>query len=353
MNNKWLGFNYYKDELGRFDPIVDSLSDCIVQSAYLIGKNKFNISDFYVLFLNETTVKIVASNDKIISLGTIENVYDKNFFDVFVLSENGKNSSAIISERLKNGKISIVYPIIERFPFEELYDPQYKAMKRRAEHVFLIVGEDEENYYFVDNPAVIVTEKFSPFEGNPQVGLLNKKFFDSVTSDFCEILSPHFYLQKFEDVKAKWKDAVYLSYNNYFKQCVIEGNHTTYYGQEALKRLVELFESDKMNFSQEAPSHDRDLITYFRWRIWHIKGRRFLQKYTLKYFDQEESENKDRLIKALEGSWIYWDLLNKNMYKDFLNKKQIAGKKYVPLINKIIDKENNMNLAYKQFLNII
>ncbi|MBS1325354.1 MAG: hypothetical protein HP044_05525, partial [Oscillospiraceae bacterium] len=53
----YLSMHYYYNDDGTADEIVDSLGDCLVQSAYVILKNKYNMrNDYYKAFLNETTV---------------------------------------------------------------------------------------------------------------------------------------------------------------------------------------------------------------------------------------------------------------------------------------------------------
>ena len=47
----YLSMHYYYNDDGTADEIVDSLGDCLVQSAYVILKNKYNMrNDYYKAF---------------------------------------------------------------------------------------------------------------------------------------------------------------------------------------------------------------------------------------------------------------------------------------------------------------
>lgn len=48
--------------------------------------------------------------------------------------------------------------------------------------------------------------------------------------------------------------------------------------RKAMLKLLDLFELGNIRLDQMAPSKDRDMITYFNWKIWNIKGRRKLLK---------------------------------------------------------------------------
>ena len=76
-----------------------------------------------------------------------------------------------------------------------------------------------------------------------------------------------------------------------------------------------------------------------------------LQREYLKRFYSENEEIRKVMMQALDNSLLYWDLLNKSMYKDSLNGMTVIGKRYLSLIDKIAVAEDNMHRAYKQFLN--
>ncbi len=356
MPEEWLKYNYFKDKYGKSDSVVDSLGDCMAQITYVIGVNKFNDPDFYKAFLNETTFLLQTENNKMSYLGTKENVWKRYMILFHIMDENNHEegtASERISRLLQMKKPAIISPIVERLPFEELYDPEYKLNEQKSEHFFAIISEDEDNFYFIDNPAVINGENFISYEENNEIGIIRKNDFDEFSKGYCKVLTPIFEQNIIKKTIDECEAVFNFSYDNYNKKTTLKNNITTFYGIEALKKLSELFESGDMRFCEEAPSHDRDLIMYFRWRIWHIKGRRNLQIKYLRDVYGDESAKAGKLIKSLGESFKYWGLLNDNLYKDFLKGKSNADSKYVPIVDRIINAENEMHEAYHDFLTAV
>lgn len=352
MSKEWLNAHFFRNSSGAIDTTVDSLSDCLSQTSYVIGKLKFGIPDFYKAYLNETTLKLAIRNDEIVYFGTIDNVWINDMIDILLHNE-GETPSERVSAVLKNGEPAIIHPIVERLPFQELYDPDYKDSKPKSDHYFSVIGEDGDKLFFVDNPAIINMERFTPYEENSEVGVISKKEFDEAMADFCEVGEFVFDFEKLKAASDNCEDVFRRSYDNYNKEATYDDGIYTYYGAEAIEKLAELFEKGNMYFSQDAPSHDRDTMKFFLWRIWHIKGRRNLQVQYLKDTYSNDSKAVSELVDALNNSVRNWDLLNNNLYKDFLKGKERIDSKYVQITDQILIAENRMNKAYCGFIEAV
>lgn len=239
--------------------------------------------------------------------------------------------------------------IIERFPFSAFYDINYKLNIRRTGHVFIIVGEDEENFFYVDNPSVISYKQYVAYEKNRGIGIISKKFFYEATKDYCDVLTFKFNKNVIDYYTKHPQEALINSKDNYFKNEVYYGNFIEYFGRNALIKLIELFETENLRFDALAPSEDRDMITYFNWKLWNIKGRRNLQRY---YLEQNNNNNALKLIKSLKESIKHWDLLYKILYKDYLQGAVIMGKKYIPVIENVIAVEDELHEALVKYLSL-
>ena len=177
--NNWLNKHYYFNNDGKPDEIADSLGDCMIQCAYVILKNKYGLnSDFYKCFLNETTIKLcVSESDNIEMFETIENVFDKEIFSLYGFEKINEKAVDKISEILKAGDIPAVATVVEKLRFSVFYDENYKQNRIRTRHVFIIVGEDSENFYFIDNPGVISYKNYLGLCDNKEIGIISKKDF--------------------------------------------------------------------------------------------------------------------------------------------------------------------------------
>lgn len=339
----YLSMHYYYNDDGTADEIVDSLGDCIVQSAYVILKNKYNFrNDYYKAFLNEITVKLSLYNDNSIAcFETIENNFNKNLFSLKEYEEN-ENTVNKVSEILNSGEIPIIKTIVERLPYSSFFDETYKLNQIRTHHVFLIVGEDTDNFFYIDNPSVISFGRFNAFSGNKEVGVLPKNILYNVTKDISSIFVVDF---NFNTIDKYINDPLYAflnSKNNYILKSEIEDGETYFFGRQALLKLKELLEMECINLESVAPSYDRSMVKYLNWKIWNIKGRRKLLWYYLKENNSNVDETGTKLINALDNSVTNWLLLYRVLYRDYLKGNLILGNQYINLLKNIIACEDEI-----------
>lgn len=351
--NNWLNKHYYFNNDGTPDEIADSLGDCMIQCAYVILKNKYCLnSDFYKCFLNETTIKLcVSESDNIEMFETIENVFDKEIFSLYGFEKINEKAVDKISEILKAGDIPAVATVVEKLRFSVFYDENYKQNRIRTRHVFIIVGEDSENFYFIDNPGVISYKNYLGLCDNKEIGIISKKDFYVSVRGCCDIFTFNFDLEKINYFINNPLNALIDSYKNYHLQNKVKDGVECYYGKKAMLKLLDLFELGNIRLDQMAPSKDRDMITYFNWKIWNIKGRRKLLKKFV--YDSNNGEYRETLLNSLNDSILKWDLLDKALYRDFLKGNRIAGNQYTFIIREIIDYEDKINYLLNKYLHSI
>lgn len=335
--------HYYYNDDGTVNEIVDSLGDCIVQSVYLILKNKYNIrNDYYKAFLNEITVKLSLYNDNSIArFETIENNFYKKLFSLKEYEEN-ENTVNKISEILNSGEIPIIKTIVERLPYSLFFDETYKLNQIRTHHVFLIVGEDADNFFYIDNPSVISFGRFNAFSDNKEVGVMPKKFFHNVTKGVSSIFVVDFNMDAIDKYINDPLYAFINSKNNYLIQSEKEDGETYYFGRQALLKLEELLKMECINLESIAPSQDRSMVNYLNWKIWNIKGRRKLLQIYLKDDIGNVDERGTKLINALDNSIANWLLFYRVLYRDYLKGNLILGNQYVDLLKNIIKCEDEI-----------
>lgn len=348
--DKWLKTNYYLDGNGNTDIIVDSLGDCILQSTYLIGKNILNIPDLYVAYLNEITVMFGTSeNGDFRLLHNIKNVYDKKIFKLIKHDCVNKNVQEIITELLNNRTVAVIHPIIERFPFAEAYDPEYKENKIRSLHYFLIVYEDDSNYYFVDNPSIVVKKRSNQYYKNKQIGIISKKIFIELAKDCCNIFEVKFDKDRICESICNWKTPFFNSFVNYNKpQEIIDGLRITY-GKQALESMKNLFLFENLTLDDMAPSNDRNMLKYLLWKIWIIKGRRTLQKKYLESHNFDSIKDKQKVIQSIDLSVNAWEHFNIILIKNQLKGNNKLDVSYQSVIDKIISAEAELYNAYGKY----
>lgn len=349
----WRDLNYYINENGDIDQLVDSMGDCILQSIYLIERKVLNKPDFYIAFLNEITMILgETKHGDFIRINNIENVMNKSLFELIMHSGINEKAPEKITEIINSGSAAIMHVIIERFPFAQQYDPKYLKSEIRSEHAFLIVHEDEENYYFVDNPAIVRRENFTTYEKNPQIGILSKKDFSLYTKDYCDVYEVKFNIERINDAIINWKSAYFNSYVNYYKPEETLKSKRNLYGKLALNELRKVFEEERFTLDDLAPTNDRDMMKYFLWRIWILKGRRMLQKFYLDSLNERNGNKYSSLADALLNDIKSWEKFSQELVKNDIHRKNVLGKQYLPLIDGIIECEDKLNIEYGKLFSI-
>lgn len=345
---KWLEKKYFFDDNEQIDIIVDSVGDCISQSTYLIGRVILNNPDLFAAYLNETTLMFGEYEEgDFASLHYIDNIHKKNIFLLHGDDCSDGSSAEKITGILLKGLPVLVHPIVERIPYSELYDPQYKENERKSHHFFMIVGEDDKNYYIVDNPGVIIKSNFTFHEKNSQIGIMSKKLFGKIADGCMEIFYTVFNEQIINDEICNWKTAFFNSYCNFQKVDEVKNGVKFFYGRSSLEMLRKMFELEKYSLDDTAPSKDRDMMKYFLWKIWIIKGRRVLQK---KYLEFKQISNSDALIVALDNNVKSWEMLRFKMIKNYMKGRLLIGPNYLPIIDRIISTECEMHEKLGLFL---
>ena len=346
--NKWLDQKYFLDDKGKVDNVVDSLGDCILQSTYMIGRIQLDVPDFYAAYLNETTLMFGWSDDNdFLELHNIDNIHKKDIFYLIGEDCSNGNSADLISGILHKGTAALIHPVVERIPYSELYNPEYKDNKRVSDHFFMIVDEDDENYYIVDNPGVIIKNKFMFYDKNNQIGIMSKGLFEQIADGCMEVFFVEFNENIVKDEIYNWKTAFFNSYSNFNK--VDEKRNGIYYsyGRKSLEMFREIFASEKYSLDDIAPSNDRDMMKYFLWKIWVIKGRRTLQK---KYLELKQVAESDALIAALDNDVKCWEMLRAEMIRNNIKGRNLIGKNYLPSVDRIIASECEMHEKLGEFL---
>lgn len=145
------------------------------------------------------------------------------------------------------------------------------------------------------------------------------------------------------------ENAFLNSYCNYFKPEKIIGSNKFMYGKQALLALKNIFSKEKYSLYDLAPSNDRNMMKYFLWKIWILKGRRNLQKKHLEMFCSYETKYRNELIASLEKSVLIWDLFYKSFVKNDFKGNSVLGTSYLPDIDRIIEAEDKLNEVYRKF----
>ena len=334
---------YYVSDSNERDPVVNILSDCIEQCSYLIMKNKYKINDnSFKLLLNELTFFVFDSKS------VIDIVVSGNHYDLFNLKFSPyKEMDAYyeIIRELKEDNMVILFTVKEMLPFSIFYKDDFKVPNNyQPFHVILIIGQDDENFFFIENPDIIVRSRTQFYENNKQVGIIRKDLLKGLSKYYCRFATICINETKIKEFNYV-DDAINRSISNFFKENVIEDGITYYYGINAFKKLINVCNEGNISLRSISPTNDRDMLAYFDWKIWCIKNRR---KYMYNYLLTQNCSEK--LKEELQNSIKHWETLYRIMVKKYEKNSFIIDKSYIPYFDLIIDAEVKIIEYAKQYM---
>ncbi|QNU68230.1 amino acid adenylation domain-containing protein [Ruminiclostridium herbifermentans] len=305
---KNIELDYYFDTQGNRDPLTENM-DCANVMLYFILKkqlgNKGNYSEYFA-----------QGFDMNITENQYGGIYDINFstyhlwkdaFEIKNYKEKGTEAMSQIEQLLDKGEQLIVDIYCLRNPaFREFVSYNAPEIKERRGHLFMLVARDSDNLYSVEMPEMINPDRYIPYIENKSVGLIPKKdilpafefdvFYSTVTVN----------KQKLQG-ESKLRELVDLIIKNYKRSVTNENGLTTYYGEAALDKLIEISCKEFQRLDDKNNMQNRILQEILDWKLITLAHRRRLFKITLENYSGEcNNDIKWMVIKLLEESAQRW-----------------------------------------------
>ena len=343
--NDYIHQFYYMSENNERDPVVNILSDCVEQCSYLILKNKYGIEDnSFKILLNELTFYVFDSKSNI-DIMVSGNHYD--LFNIKISPYQKMDAYYEVIRELKEDNMVILFTIKEMLPFSVFYSENFIVPDNyQPFHVILIIGQDDENFFFIENPDILEKSRTQFYENNKQVGMIRKDLLKKLSEYYCGYATISINETNIINIKEfdYVDDALNRSISNFYKENVIEDGTTYYYGINALKKLINVCNEGNISLKSMSPTNDRNMLAYFDWKIWCIKNRR---KYMYNYLLTQDCSEK--LKEELYNSTKYWETLYRIMVKKCEKNLYMLDNSYIPYFNPIINTEERIIDYIKQY----
>lgn len=325
-----MNFNkrYFLDENNKPDELCASLN-CWEQYLYFALKD-YNIN-CKLVFCEDINICYSILQDTIMR----NNVFpDSNLYDI-QRWENPDNPAQVIEKIINDNKIAICiigFNLLE--PYIWFDNNIYKL---HTDHNMGIIGFDEQYYYFIDSPLLIIRDWEGVYRENPCIFKIEKQKFLYVCKFYCEISEISIREEAIKTIKSL-DEVIKAIVNNYYVSDIID-NH--YIGKKALEVFKEsIINKDSINsdfFKDQFLCH----LIYSR----HLILKRCLEE-DISYSKKHNFKIiLDSLDKVTEQWFCFTNLILKNMYKPIDNFKS----KIIDIITKIQKKEEILitNLKYK------
>ena len=131
----------------------------------------------------------------------------------------------IIEEFIDKGHIVAICTMFDRLKPYSWYQHPDKIDVSNT-HFCLIVGYDEHNVYFVDDPSMLVQERLIKHQSNPTIGVIDKKSLIEAFSEYCMILTVQINQPELSHIDKF--DAVLNSIKENYRNCSVKNKNGTH-----------------------------------------------------------------------------------------------------------------------------
>ena len=237
----------------------------------------------------------------------------------------------ILKEKVDSGKITAVRTMFDMLAPYVWYKNEDRAGISNT-HFCLVVGYDDESYYFVDDRWMVNSDRWKPYSKNPTIGIIERHHFLEALNVFCEIMVVEINTEllnevnKFDEVAKKIVESYYVKYAP-----KPEYEYPWYVGREALEKIAELTYT-KEKFQPIKRHLEKNL--FFVHLL--IKRREILKQCLQVVSDQYDSHKVTKLINAIDDSIKEWRVLqsisSKQSLKSYDNFELIIREHFEKLV---------------------
>lgn len=360
-----INFNLKLVEQGLFcdqdEKLVFSLNylNCLDAKIYLYIKNFFPDQDnILVPFIQDIGFTLIKDeSDRIADFGSAYymNIKYNNSFasrkEVFNINREVFSSSSeainFIEEKISQKDLIIISTYTKRLTCHENFISHYcpfEGHENEFRHYILIVGSDEKNLYFIDNPIVYNSNRYTYYKNYKEIGSIKKEEIIFAFDAFCETFSLDIDMKQIEELFSANLLYQRLCENHFSKPKKINGLKIIN-GKSAYEELMQLLEYNATNNSNlmKLVANENSFVDYFSWQIYDLIA---LRNLTLQVITEHQSLE---IIEQFEKLKIFmnYQIIFLKKIQEIVNNKENIG--HIPnellvIFNKIIELDDKIFL---------
>lgn len=341
---------YFYQKNGEKVKDVDLIrGDCFPLNTYLVLKHKYTqLDDIYKLIIDDINFEIVLEKD-----GQINYIDYKNNSmienDALIYSSQeyicqGTKAIAILEKLIDKEKYVMIQTINEWLPFSIHYDPNYTFNKIIPGHIQIIVGYDEKQFYFVEDPAVINYDKYKAF--SKDVGMLDRAEVLEILGTYLKCINVSINKEKYKIIDSLIFNILMRSCKTYRKLSAQDSDGRIYlYGRNAIKCLIDISKQEYIHLN-EVDKKLGPINLFLRWKFRAIKNKRHVLFLFFKYFEKNYFPTK--ITALLETDYNIWNKIWYVFEKKFAKKEYIWDKHLAKYFENILEVEDELFNSIEQ-----
>jgi hypothetical protein len=345
---EYLKIDYYHNEKGEFDQIINQFSSCYDYVMYMAMKAKLNFRiDPYSIFFGSINVRYIEQNNqpKYLSVDKINSDYK------FAITKEYKlkniDAMSLLTDLLDRGEIVHITTLFSKLIYNKAYNPENVLdLSHPPTHLILILSHDDKYIYFLDHHKWSVNARFF-------VGHLDNKYIGVISkNELQQAFDCYFRCYTFEfDEKAilmsEMKgpgESISQIVHTYFKKTQNTENEKIYIGRSALVRLIDICEGGNLLLSQECWK-EGDIFGLLNFSLSGdiSNSRHRLKGYVSKHANNIGNSESKKLASLLSDSINAWEILNNVISRNYYRRSYSFDSRYIEHFQKILLLEDKIN----------
>ncbi|MDT0121455.1 hypothetical protein Q9R46_02290 [Paenibacillus sp. RRE4] len=343
--------DYYYTPQGKPNAEVQAIGDCYTRNIFFMLKNELKNSNLsYKMFLDDFNLKIVkdlANYPLDVKLNDIKSPED------YVIKSNQHTfnndaSSAIdkLETLLANGEVVFVNTFMKKVPYYKTYElnSAYETDATIDGHIFLILGQTDTDFYFLDNYINYNPQFFKPHLVNKGIGQDTKRSFMNAFNHQFNCFTIHPNQDELQDLPDRAPMIFKRTLENYYKPDSIVDGYIECFGRSAILELNNLLASGLIPLNRKIPNRIHDAYSLLHTILNRHCDRK---KVLISLLSSSTNPNAlNEIIQTTQQAIKQWDLLRKYLTKQYLTNN-------FTLSHSFEKRMNNALLAEDQFFQSI
>ncbi len=307
------------------------LGNCISRNTFFIVRHKLiqlGVNDperyLYKLYLQNWNIRISDGMDRVLECSVDENFNWKKIVDKTtekIFENNPDDAIEYITKKLHNNQILLITANASDIVFHVSGHLDKNAKEQDDRKIrFLIIKENNENFYFVYTYSLCNKKKYTHYEKNESVGILSKNEFRNMFKKFVSI----FTVDELQQVQVDEKECMQNVFSDILNDIVETNIGKKYVGIEAIKYIKTLTEQQKLillnkeNYNKKFEFYKVDCEKIRLSIVWSINRKKhFIQlAQELSIDNVEQIQYFNYLLKETISKWyLFSDVIKYKFYK--------------------------------------
>lgn len=356
---------FYDKDFNKIEDVAIA-GNCMQQLIAIVMKKYLKRRHIpFAIYLNDLSFNIKKDSQGYLSRSAIrsniifvnQEYYKKR---ISIIKDDLAASLNLISDALNTYGYAILRTVDAYLPFSIYYNNTYDVtLFQETGHVLMIVNEDNDNYYYIEQLSEVNKDLFVHVESRKDIGVCPKRVFYKSLAKYTKVITIDFneeyIVNAGKNVSEIIKESIEHYYNNSVVRTDIDENTQIIGGRSAIYYFEEAYRSKRLVLDKKV--YNVALKGYCEVDVGRelmngatgIVNRRILLRHCLE--DDKLNESYIRMVHYICKSIDAWEQFKNRIMVKYCRKDYEIEEDDFKYIKGIIDAEEEMFSALKEIVN--